>query len=80
MLNKGDNNSITVLFSVCLMIIDLKLLKFSGHTARFKIGVLKVQDFRNFKFSPMGMLIQGYALEKTHCGRYLYGHNRVNCA
>ena len=26
---------------------------FSGHTASFKIGVSKVQDFGNFELSPM---------------------------
>ena len=43
---------------VCLRTIDhlnLKLWIFSGHTASFKIGVSKVQDFRNYEFSPMHM-------------------------
>ena len=56
MLNSGDNNSFSDLFSVRLKAIDhlnLKLGIFSGHTASFKIGVSKVQDFGNFELSPM---------------------------
>ena len=50
MLNLGDHNSFSDLFSVCVRTIDhlnLKLWIFSGHTASFKIGVSKVQDFGN---------------------------------
>ena len=56
MLNKADNKSFSDLFSVCLKMIDhlnLKLLKFYRHTASFKIRTSKVQDFGNFKLSPM---------------------------
>ena len=56
MLNKGDYNSFSDLFLVCLKTIDhlnLKLWIFSGHTLSFKIGASKVQDFGNFKLSPM---------------------------
>ena len=48
MLNNGDHNSLFDLFSVCLRTFDhlnLKLRIFRGHTANFKIGVAKVQDF-----------------------------------
>ena len=48
------------MFSVFLRTIDnlnLKLLIFSGHTACFKIGVSKVQDFGNFELSPMGLTL-----------------------
>ena len=48
MLNKEGHNSFSGLFLVCLRIIDhlnLKLWIFSGHTANFKIGDSKVQDF-----------------------------------
>ena len=51
MLNQGDHNSFSDLFSVCLRTFDhlnLKLCIYSGHTANFKIGVLKVHDFGNF--------------------------------
>ena len=44
------------LFSVHLRTIDhliLKLWIFSGHTASFRIEILKVQDFGNFELSPM---------------------------
>ena len=43
-------------FSVCLktfILLNLKLWIFGEHTACFKIGVLKVQDFGNFELSPM---------------------------
>ena len=56
MLNWADYNSFSDLFSACLKTIDylnLKLLIFSGHTASFKTGVSKVQDFENFELSPM---------------------------
>ena len=56
MLNKGDYNWFSDLYSVCLKTIDhlnFKLWIFSGHTASFKIGILKVQDFGNFELSPM---------------------------
>ena len=46
------------LFSICLRAIDhliLKLWVFSGHTASFKIEILKVQDFGDFELSPMHM-------------------------
>ena len=45
--------------TVCLKATDplkLKLCIFSWHTASFKIGVSKVQDFGNFEFSPMTLL------------------------
>ena len=48
--------SFSDLFSVCLRTIHhliLKLWIFSGHTASFKIEILKVQDFGNFELSPM---------------------------
>ena len=56
MLNSADNKGFSDLFSVCLKTIDhlnLKLLKFCRHTASFKIRISKVQDFGNFKLSPM---------------------------
>ena len=56
MLNYRDHNSFLDLFSVCLRKLNhlnLKLCIFSGHTASFKIGVSKVQDFGNFELSPM---------------------------
>ena len=45
-------------------------MKFSGHIASFKIGVLKVQDFGNFELSPKHMYLkqnylQGLFTEKT---------------
>ena len=54
MLNKGDYDSFSNLFSVCLKTIDhlnLKLCIFSAHTASLKIGVSKVKDFGNFELS-----------------------------
>ena len=51
MLNLGDRNSFSDLFSFYLRTFDhlnLKLKIFSGHTANFKIGVSKVQDFGFF--------------------------------
>ena len=56
MLNLGHYISSSDLFSVCLRTTDhlnLKLWIFSGHTASFKIEISKVQDFANFKLSPM---------------------------
>ena len=56
MLNQGDHNSFSDLFSVCLKTIDhlnMKLRIFIGLTASFKIEVAKVQDFGNFELSPM---------------------------
>ena len=56
MLNKGDHDSFSDLFSICLRTFDhlnLKLWIFNGHTANFKNGVSKVQDFGNFELSPM---------------------------
>ena len=56
MLNYGGHNSFSGLFSVYLSTTDdlnLNLLIFSGHTASFKIGVLKVQDLKNFELSSM---------------------------
>ena len=56
MLNSGDHNSFSDLFTIFRRTIDhlnLKLRIFSGHNASFKIGVLKVQDFGNFELSPM---------------------------
>ena len=56
MLNQGDHNSFSDLFSVYLRVFDhlnFKLLIFSGHTAIFKTGVSKVQDFGNLELSPM---------------------------
>ena len=56
MLNKGDHNSFSDLFSVCLRAFghfNFKLLIFSRHTASFKTGVSKNQDFGNFERSPM---------------------------
>ena len=53
MLNKGNYISFSDLFSVCLRVIDhliLKLWIFSGHTASFKIEILKVQDLGNFVY------------------------------
>ena len=44
------------LHSVCLKTmahLNLKSRFFCGHTASFKIGVSKVQDFGNFELSPM---------------------------
>ena len=55
-LNLGDYISFSVLFSLCLWTIahlNLKVCIFNGHTASFKIGVWKVQDFGNFELSPM---------------------------
>ena len=37
--------------------LNLKLRISSEHNASFKIGVSKVQDFRNFELSPM---MKGY--------------------
>ena len=57
MLNLGDHNSFSDLFSVCLRTFDhlnLKLWIYSGHTANFKNEVWKVQDCGNFELSPMG--------------------------
>ena len=59
MLNYGDHNSFSDLFSVCLRAFDhinFQLRIFSGHTASFKTGVSKVQNFVNFEFSPMQVL------------------------
>ena len=53
--------SLSNLFSVCLRTIDeliLKLWIFSGHTASFKIEILKVMDFGNFELSPMCLLLK----------------------
>ena len=56
MLNWGDYNRFSDLYSVCLKTFDhltLKLLMFSEHTACLKIGVSKVQDFGNFELSTI---------------------------
>ena len=56
MLNKGDYNRVSDLYSVCLKAIDhlsLKLRIVCGYTASFKIGVIKVQDFGIFELSPL---------------------------
>ena len=48
MLNQGDYNSFSDLFSVCqktMQHLNLKLWIFSRYTLSFKIGVAKVQDF-----------------------------------
>ena len=55
MLDKGDHNSLSDLFSVFLRAIyhlNLKLRISSGYTASFKMGVWKVQDFGNFELFP----------------------------
>ena len=52
--------SFSDLFSVCLRKIDhliLKLWIFSGHTASFKIEIMKVQEFENFELSSMYMYL-----------------------
>ena len=56
MLNWRDYNRFSDSYLVCLKAIDhlnLKLRIISGHTASFKIGVSKVQDFGKFGPSPM---------------------------
>ena len=55
-LNSGAYNRFSDLYSVCLKTIDylnLSLWIVCGHTASFKIGVLKVQDFGIFELSHM---------------------------
>ena len=54
MLNLGDYNRFSYLYTVCLKTTDhlnLNIRIFTGHTASF--GVSKVQDFGNFELSPM---------------------------
>ena len=58
MLSSADYYRFSDLYSVCLKTIDhlsFKLSIISGHTASFKIGVLKVQDFVNVELSPFEM-------------------------
>ena len=55
MLDWADYDSFSDLFSIHVKTINhlnLKLLVFSRHTACLKIGISKVEDFRNFEFSP----------------------------
>ena len=56
MLNSGDFDRFYNLSTVCLKTLDhlnLKLRILSEHTASFKIGVSKVQDFGHFELSFM---------------------------
>ena len=51
MLNWRDYNRFSDSYSVCPF--KLEIVNIFGHTASFKIGVSKVQDFGNFELSPM---------------------------
>ena len=54
-MNSADYYRLSDLYSVSLKTTDhlsFKLWIFSGHIASFKIGVLKVQDFRKFELLP----------------------------
>ena len=56
MLNEGDYNWFSDLYSVCLKTnnhLNLKLRIVSGLTSSLKIGILKVQEFGIFELKSM---------------------------
>ena len=65
MLNSADRYRFSDLYSVCLKTFEhlsFKLSIFSGRIGSFKIRVLKVQNFGNFKLSPMNKLFLSLTL------------------
>ena len=69
-MNLTDYNSFTDLFLSVLKAIDhlnMNMLLFCWHTACFKVGISKVQDFENFELTPM--YLQQTGKKKTFSGK-----------
>ena len=77
MLNSADYYRFSDLYSVCLKTIDHLSFKswiFSGHTASFKIRVLKVQDFANFFYRERsGSVVECLTQDRRAAGSSLTG-------